>query len=528
MGGLTVTEDRVIGPPGTGKTTFLTQVITHEASQRGSDAVVAVSHTRAAAAELAGRNAPIERDNIATLHALAYRAIDRPEVAQDTPRLREFAETYPQWQFSATRDPEDYAFGDVLGDDAIAEYGRLRNTLRPRELWPADILAFADAWERYKTETGTIDYSDMLEIAIRDTTCCTQDPEVMVVDEAQDMTRLQWQLVMHWAGAPNCEKLVTAGDPDQALYQWAGADTRWFQEHEPARRKVLEQSYRVPRAVHALALHWIRQCADREDVVYHPRDAQGSVTRSPATYQHPEALLDLIEDCPRAETSVMIMASCAYMLQPLIAMLRERGIPFSNPWRRKRGDWNPLHRGSSSTLAAIKAFCAPAVEGRVWTAEELMQWLALTKQVLKRGGKDRIEAALAADETEEAVLQALVQEMSEEDFSECLTSIPRNLDWLQARLKAAKQKPAEYPLQLIRQHGMQVVDEEPTLYVGTCHSFKGGEADTVVIFPDLSAKGLQSWLGTDRDSVLRLYYVALTRARENVILASAASGAAVW
>jgi ATP-dependent exoDNAse (exonuclease V) beta subunit len=39
---------------------------------------------------------------------------------------------------------------------------------------------------------------------------------------------------------------------------------------------------------------------------------------------------------------------------------------------------------------------------------------------------------------------------------------------------------------------------------------------------------LQSWLGTDRDSVLRLYYVALTRARENVILASAASGAAVW
>ena len=74
MGGLTVTEDRVIGPPGTGKTTFLTQVITHEASQRGSDAVVAVSHTRAAAAELAGRNAPIDRDNIATLHALAYRA----------------------------------------------------------------------------------------------------------------------------------------------------------------------------------------------------------------------------------------------------------------------------------------------------------------------------------------------------------------------------------------------------------------------------------------------------------------------
>ena len=73
-----------------------------------------------------------------------------------------------------------------------------------------------------------------------------------------------------------------------------------------------------------------------------------------------------------------------------------------------------------------------------------------------------------------------------------------------------------------------LLEKEPSVYVGTCHSFKGGEADVSVIFPDLSSRGLQAWLGTDRNSVLRLFYVALTRAREAVVLASAATGAAVW
>ena len=55
--------------------------------------------------------------------------------------------------------------------------------------------------------------------------------------------------------------------------------------------------------------------------------------------------------------------------------------------------------------------------------------------------------------------------------------------------------------------------------MGTVHSFKGAEADVVVLMPNLSARGGQAWLGAgDRDGVIRMAYVGMTRAREKLII----------
>ena len=58
---------------------------------------------------------------------------------------------------------------------------------------------------------------------------------------------------------------------------------------------------------------------------------------------------------------------------------------------------------------------------------------------------------------------------------------------------------------------------EPKITLGTIHSVKGGECDTVVVFPDLSLAGYAEW-SRDRDSITRLFYVAFTRASKRVIL----------
>ena len=75
-------------------------------------------------------------------------------------------------------------------------------------------------------------------------------------------------------------------------------------------------------------------------------------------------------------------------------------------------------------------------------------------------------------------------------------------------------------------NGIEVLQKEPRVIVGTIHSVKGGEADNVIVFPDLSPKWLElmersGWEG--RDSVLRLFYVALTRARKRLIVGDPAS-----
>jgi superfamily I DNA/RNA helicase len=505
-----VNEDRVVGPPGTGKTTFLTKVLQHHAHDK---VVVAISHTKAAAVELAGRETNVPSDNISTLHALGYRSMGSPALAEKSAPKAEFSERYPQWQFET----EDAAF-DTGGADMLSEYSRLRNICRPRDFWPMDVTAFAQAWETFKKEEDLIDFVDMIEYAAD---VAPQNPQVMIVDEAQDMSRLQWQLVQKWAS--HCEKIITAGDADQTIFGWAGADIAWFKEHTPARKQILSQSYRVPRAVHKLAMGWIRQCRDREDVEYQPRDYDGSVTRSPATIKYPIPLMHVIDEKLSQGKSVMIMASCAYMLNATIKMLREHNIPYANKWRRKEKRWNPL-RGK--TFDAVHTFSKMHTEKRFWLAEEIHQWMSIVGHVLPRGGKQKLEWGVRDDVSPAECLDRLGDLLSYEDLTSCIAAPPDSLDWLESHLLAAKKRPAEFPLQLLR-NGKDLADE-PQVSIGTCHSFKGGEADCVIIFPDLSQQGMNEWVGRGRDSVLRLFYVGLTRAREDVILATGATGATVW
>jgi superfamily I DNA/RNA helicase len=67
--------------------------------------------------------------------------------------------------------------------------------------------------------------------------------------------------------------------------------------------------------------------------------------------------------------------------------------------------------------------------------------------------------------------------------------------------------------------------ERPQVIVGTIHSVKGGEADVVILFPDLSQAGDAAYqrYGPPRDAVIRTFYVGMTRAREALYLADRTS-----
>ncbi len=60
----------------------------------------------------------------------------------------------------------------------------------------------------------------------------------------------------------------------------------------------------------------------------------------------------------------------------------------------------------------------------------------------------------------------------------------------------------------------------PQVMIGTIHSVKGGQADVVYLFPDLSQAGDAQYNrgGASRDSVIRQFYVGATRAREKLYL----------
>ena len=61
------------------------------------------------------------------------------------------------------------------------------------------------------------------------------------------------------------------------------------------------------------------------------------------------------------------------------------------------------------------------------------------------------------------------------------------------------------------------------------NSVKGGEADCCYLFPDVSRAGMREYLtaGEPRDSVYRLMYVGMTRAKESLILCAPSSNLSV-
>ena len=70
-------ESRVVGPPGCGKTTWLTNQVGN-AVEAGKTVLIS-SLTKAAAAEIGGRGMPIHWDSLGTLHSHCYHVLGQPE-----------------------------------------------------------------------------------------------------------------------------------------------------------------------------------------------------------------------------------------------------------------------------------------------------------------------------------------------------------------------------------------------------------------------------------------------------------------
>jgi len=490
-----------------------------------------MSFTRAAAVEIAGRDLPIPDEHVGTIHALCYRAIGRPTIAET--RLAEWntqhANSYRlNVRTKGTLDEPSGNYGELgRGDDLLRQYQVLRARMAPRAGWPASVAAFAQRWESWKRDTGYVDFTDLLTTALEDVDHAPGNPHVITLDESQDCTPLQWALIRKWAR--HCDTLVAVGDADQILYHWMGASPEPMMIPLPEDRKiVLQHSYRVPHAVHAVSQKWIRQISNREDVAYLPRDAEGEVVcknnirwRNPTT----ELLRDIDAELSLGQ-SVMILASCSYMLAPTIKMLRSAGYPYHNPYRYSRGDWNPLRASRGTSVSdRLLAYLRPdrSVWGeysRMWTYDDLEDFVGIlrTDGVLKRGAKTKLRSMGEDEKRSEVSLGWLLSDVFEEDALN--HAFEADLRWFGDNVLASKRQVAEYPLTVALKRGGQVLREQPSIIVGTIHSVKGGEASVVYLYPDLSRAGANQWVasGEGRDSVIRMFYVGMTRAREKLVL----------
>ena len=284
----------VLGPPGTGKTTTLLNLV-EEFLRDGTDIkkIGYFSFTRKAAYEAMSRAEEkfmIDQKDIPyfrTLHSLAFRSLGiKKEHVMKTQDYREFGLKCGIPIKTAWHNEGDGVFNSdneylriinkarVKEIDVLEEYDKYGHTLDIER----DLLFLLDQeLKKYKKEKGLIDYDDMLEQFIDQDVSPSFD--VLFIDEAQDLSPLQWKMVKKlWSKA---SKSYIAGDDDQAIFKWAGADVDTFiaLKDEVDYIDTLSQSYRIPGGpIHHLSQKIIRNVSNRYEKDYLPRQETVSYT----------------------------------------------------------------------------------------------------------------------------------------------------------------------------------------------------------------------------------------------------------
>ena len=301
------------------------------------------SFTKAAATEISNRatSGMTVPGHHRYAHSIAT-GLDFPELAENY--VDEFCKQHPQFAIKTDTDidnPFDVS-GTAPMEQTYLEMNRLRGLMVPPEMWPLEVRVFRDKWETWKRGENYFDFTDLLEIAYRDISKAPNDPKVGFIDEAQDMTPLQFAIVRKWGQFMN--HLFIVGDEDQTLYEFLGASPESMLEPkiDDDLIVVLSQSHRVPRAVQRWAENVIKRVEKRQPKQYRPRDVEGEVRHSVATAADPSAIFSDVSDDVKAGKTVMILASCAYMLSDVIQGLRAMGMAYHNPYRLQQGAWNPL------------------------------------------------------------------------------------------------------------------------------------------------------------------------------------------
>ena len=489
-----------LGPPGTGKTQNNSNLI-QEYIRQGiePERIAGVSFTRKAARESCERvckDSGITDDRLPhfrTLHSIAFR--EGGYKTSDVIGGADFAKIGAAIGLSFGKNYSDSMESDfdTLGVSQGDFYMSLYHLARSKEIpWEemfrraenynlhfAEMKRLVDTYEDYKLEYNKIDFTDMIEEFVE--RGYSLDVDALVVDEAQDLSTLQWKMVDVLRETPDIQ--IFSGDDDQAIMGFQGADVKAFLSATED-REVLHKSYRLPESVWHVAQSVVSRIRDRAPKDWSPRDEDGTVQQHQSLWDVP---LDSGDWCILARTN-RIASQYADALRDEGWVYSRNGRPSIPP---KIYDaimsWEDLTKGKNITSQEIR---------NVYTHMK-------ADVGYKKGFGPRSKALLSVDD----------ETMINMDYARDHLGLLQvgDIRWHQALDKITRDM-EHYLLNALRR-GDNV--KNPRIKVSTIHSMKGGEADNVLVIPDLSYAADREYQ-KNPSTEHRVFYVAVTRARQSL------------
>mgnify|MGYP003678143731 FL=1 len=477
----------VLGPPGTGKTTHLIGEVEKALTEGTAPNKIAyLAFTKKAANEaldrakekftLNDRDLPYFR----TLHSLAFRALGmtRAQILSKN-HIKEFGDIMGLRMTSSMNIDEGIVFGIQPGDIAlfICNMARIRR-IDLKEHWREntedlgwfEVERVGAGLEKFKQVRALYDFTDILEKFVKE----GESPELdlLVVDEAQDLSRLQWQMVIKLASC--AKRVIIAGDDDQAIFRWAGADVSFF-INLTGKMQVLGKSYRVPKTIQKLADKVIQRIETRKSKEWEAKEGEGSITYHKTT-----------DSVDMSEGEWLVLSRNSYGLDYIENQCKRQGLFYS------RGSRPSASQKSLNAIRAWEALRKNEDVGAIAVGNILTYIPHNKRDSPKEGSFSMVD------------LKNLWEIEAESIWHEAFTLMP-----LLER---------SYLISMLRRG--EKISKLPRIKLSTIHSAKGGEADNVILHTDMARR---TWENSQKypEDEMRVFYVGVTRARENLhIIAS--------
>ena len=473
----------LLSQAGSGKTRRLIEEVSKELETRRPEELAFVTFTRKGAEEGLRRVCsklmyePEDLPYFRTLHSLTFHALNL-KASQMFSRIdqRKFNKEYgynvnrcevSTGKVAPTKDSQYLDFYDMERSGALTS----------KQMVEADIeLGYYHQlvrnYEEYKAQQCLVDFFDCLikYVQVGD----SLPVKVAMIDEAQDITALQWKVIE--TAFAKAEKIIIAGDENQSIYSYSGARPDFLinmAKQFPVEH--LSVSYRIPQSVYRLAKAITDFIGDKTDKPFNPRKENGegmilqlnSLDRL-KNFINTEELKDDVE-----HTAWYILARNNCFLPEATKFLEENLIPY-------------------------------------WTADGFFMGGEIMKRLKDYEGF-RLEGY--KDEKKKEDFQ---RKFGIEDFSEPFTEtnlFTEGRKWVYASY--------------IEKYGLSLLEDmckwNPQILVSTIHHVKGGEAKNVAVMLDTTRR-TKGNVFNDIDEELRILYVAVTRAKENLYLIDSQNG----